>query len=424
MMDERERLGRVVEGFAPPEDAFERLVDRRGRKQRNQRLAAGAVGVLAAAAVGIFLVRTLSSDAVPANRPVEPAPASLSGPLAYDDIQDGIHVAGLDGSNPVAIVDVGAIDDECPGELYARIPSRSSNPWSPNGRYLAFSRYTECVDPRRGEIVIVDLHGEVVESFRLEQPWNGIAWSPDSTRVAVWEEFGWDARGVGTFTLGIHGIDGSSETFAMPPGWAPTVGDDPIWTPDGTAVILNELEVPVDGGTPREVPFRARFGDPSGGWWTGALAYSPDGSQMAYGTAEGLMVARADGSDPRLVSRDGAHMAAWSPNGELIAVASATPGTEQFTKVENAGAHDQAPDRLRIVNVATGSVTLLSQGEPGTFFNVIGFSPDGDRVLYGEHRPVAEQPGTSLDSIWSIGVDGSDPRQIVVGASTGAVRPA
>src|SRR5919201_5609598 len=111
MMDERERLGRVVRGFAPPDDAFERLVDRKGRKQRNQRLAAGAVGVLVALATGIFLARSLTSDGVPANPPVEPAPAPLSGAIAYD-LRGQIHVAGLDGSNPVAISDV--IDDECP----------------------------------------------------------------------------------------------------------------------------------------------------------------------------------------------------------------------------------------------------------------------------------------------------------------------
>jgi hypothetical protein len=37
--------------------------------------------------------------------------------------------------------------------------------------------------------------------------------------------------------------------------------------------------------------------------------------------------------------------------------------------------------------------------------------------------PVAGQPGTFLDSIWSIGVDGSDARQIVVGTYTGVLRP-
>jgi len=163
--------------------------------------------------------------------------------------------------------------------------------------------------------------------------------------------------------------------------------------------------------------------DRSGGGWTGGLAYSSDGSQVAYGTPEGLIVARADGSDPRVVSDDGAHTAAWSPNGDLIAVASNGDGAGNVANPENwTGPNtEQSPNRLRVVNVATGSTTLLSEG---AWFTVIGFSPEGDRVLFGEQRDVEGQPGSSLFSIWSIGVDGSDPRQIAVGTSTGDLRPA
>lgn len=413
MMDERERLGRVVQGFAPPDDAFERLVDRRDRKHRNQRLAAGALGVVVTLAVGILLARSLTSDHVPANRPVEPTPAPLSGAIAYD-LQGQIHVAGLDGSNPVAIDDVVAIDDECSRKAYTMYPS-----WSPDGRYLAFNR--TCVDSI--EVVIADLQGNVVESFRVAQayPQEAIAWSPDSTRVAVWDEYHWRE---GAYTIGVHGIDGTHETFAMPRGWAPSVQNGgPVWAPDSASLIVSELEVPLDGGTPREVPFLRMYMDRSGGGWTGGLAYSPDGSQVAYGTPEGLMVARADGSDPRAVSDDGAHTAAWSPNGELIAVASNGDGAGNLANPENynGGFTEQSPNRLRVVDVATGSTTLLSEG---AWFVVIGFSPEGDRVLFGEHRPVEGQPDTWLDSIWSIGFDGSDPRQIVVGTYTGVLRPA
>jgi len=409
MIDEREQFGRVVRGFAPPNDAFERFVDHKGRKQRNRRIRAGALGVIVALAAGILFVRSLTSDSVPANPPVEPTPAPLSGAIAYN-LQGHIHVAGLDGSNPVAIADVVAIHEECPGEAYTNFPS-----WSPNGRYLAFNR--QCVDPALIEVVIADLQGNVVESFRVAQAYpQEIAWSPDSTRVAVWDEY---HLRVGTYTIGVHGIDGTRQAqIEMPPGWEPSDGGAPTWTPDGASLIVSELEVPLDGDTPREIPFHGTFTDPSGGWWPGALAYSPDGSQMAYGTPQGLMVARADGSDPREVSGDGAHTAAWSPNGELIAVASADPGDRPDTP--EGILYEQSPNRLRVVDVATGSTTLLSEG---AWFEVIGFSPDGDRVLFGEHRDVAGQPGTYLDSIWSIGVDGSDARQIVVGAYTGVLRP-
>jgi Tol biopolymer transport system component len=137
------------------------------------------------------------------------------------------------------------------------------------------------------------------------------------------------------------------------------------------------------------------------------------------------MVAQADGSDPLVVSDDGAHTAAWSPNGELIAVASNGDGLGNIAGGEKnytgEWLTEQSPNRLRVVDVATGSTTPLSED---AWFQVIGFTPDGTRVVYGEHRDVEGQPGTWLDSIWSIGVDGSDPRQIAVGTFTGAVRAA
>ena len=414
MIDEREQFGRVVRGFAPPNDAFERFVDRKGRKQRNRRVRAGALGVIVVLAAGILFVRSLTSASIPATPP-EPTSAPLSGPIAYD-LQGHIHVAGLDGSNPIAIEDVVAIDDDCPGKVFTNIPS-----WSPDGRYLAFNR--TCVDPALIEVVIADLQGNVVESFRVSQSYpHAIAWSPDSTRVAVWDEYGGRE---GSYSIGVHGIDGSRETFAMPPGYAPSPQNGgPIWAPDGASLIVSELEIPLDGGTPREVPFLRGYMDRSGRRWTGGLAYSPDGSQVAYGTPDGLMVARADGSDPRVVSDDGAHTAAWSPNGELIAVASNGDGAGNLADSEHYKGKwltEQSPNRLRVVDVATGSTTLLSEG---AWFEVIGFSPEGDRVLFGEQRDVEGQPGAVLFSIWSIGVDGSDARQIVVGTSSGDVRPA
>lgn len=394
---------------------FERLLGRRERKQRNRRIRAGALGVIVALAVGTLLVRSLTSDHIPANPPVEPTPAPLSGAIAYDR-QGHVYVAGLDGANPVAIEDVVAIDDECPGKVFTNLPS-----WSPDGRYLAFNR--NCVDPGLIEVVIADLQGNVVESFRMSQSSpHEIAWSPDSTRVAVWDEFGGRA---GTYTIGVLGIDGTREAFAIPPGYEQSAQNGgPIWAPDGASLIVSELEVPLDGGTPQEVPFLRVYMDRSGAVWTGGLAYSPDGSQVAYGTPDGLMVARADGSDPRVVSDDGAHAVAWSPNGELIAVASNGDGAGNLANPENYDGKwitEQSPNRLRVVNVATGSTTLLSEG---AWFTVIGFSPEGDRVLFGEQRDVPGQPGTSLYSIWSIGVDGSDARQILVGTSTGDLRPA
>jgi hypothetical protein len=245
MIDEREQFGRVVRGFAPPNDAFERFVDRKGRKQRNRRIRAGALGVIVALAVGIFFVRSLTSDSVPANPPVEPAPAPLSGAIAYD-LQGQIHVAGLDGSNPVAIEDVVTVDDECSGTVYTMHPVMVAD-----GRYLAFNR--TCDDPGLIEVVIADLQGNVVESFRVAQAYpqersRGRP-TPPASRCGTSST----ARGH------VHDRRATGSTApvrrrsrCLPDGSRPTAAP-PTWTPDGASLIVSELEVPLDGDTPREI---------------------------------------------------------------------------------------------------------------------------------------------------------------------------
>ncbi len=163
MMDERERLGRVVRGFAPPDDAFERLVARKGRKQRNQRLAAGAVGVIVALVVGIFLVKSLTSNSVPANPPVEPTPVPAGS-------AGRPRVRSRRGHLPRRPGRVERGEDRRPrhprrrvrGDRRVRPPS-----WSPDGRYLAyqgFCTYSSYTDP--SAVVITYADGTVIAEIR------------------------------------------------------------------------------------------------------------------------------------------------------------------------------------------------------------------------------------------------------------------
>jgi Tol biopolymer transport system component len=296
--------------------------------------------------------------------PVEPAtpPPSpgRSGSLAYGVYGD-IYVADWDGSNPVRIA---------AGEYWGEGPI-----WSPDGRYLAYR------DPLR-DVVISDPEGNVIAEFPGEG-WE-IAWSPDSTRVAVWVRFG--------ETIGVYGLDGERQALlTMPSEFALQGDNDPIWLPDGESLLVqDDVVVPVDGSTPYNLWFDRRRAR--------EVTYSPDGSRVAYvANRRSLVVAEADGSNPEVVFGDWV-VPVWSPTGDRIA----------FTSWRESGRG--ALSQIRVLDVATGTVTLVAEADGSDMFQVIDFSPEGDRIHFSRLK------GRGVGSLWSVKADGSDLRRLVVTA--------
>ncbi len=330
-----------------------------------------------------------------------PTPRSL-GALAYG-VDGDIYVADWDGANAVRIAD-GRPPNECGGlgEYWGEGPI-----WSPDGRYLAY-RHTDCQagpplsrDPW-WDVVITDRQGNIVASFPSEG-WQ-IMWSPDSTRVAVWVRFG--------DTIGVYGLNGKRQTTLIVPPGTTLAGDfDPVWSADGESLLLPSVdvseaaqelrgvEVPLDGRTPRRLP----SSDPRSQW---NATYSPDGSRVAYtvGALVGsLVVADADGSHAREVVAGHAHNPVWSPSGDRIAFAY---GNWHSTEI-------------RVIDLATETVTLLADMDRSELLGVIDFSPDGDQILFSR----TEDNGRGVSSLWSIRADGSDPRHLVTGTGWGDWRP-
>ena len=71
MIEDRELFERAVQRFAPADGSFERLLDRRDRKQRNKRVTAGVVALLLAVLVIGAALRAI--DASGGARDAEPA---------------------------------------------------------------------------------------------------------------------------------------------------------------------------------------------------------------------------------------------------------------------------------------------------------------------------------------------------------------
>jgi dipeptidyl aminopeptidase/acylaminoacyl peptidase len=373
----REVFQMVTKQTEPEPDAWWEQERRQRRKSRNRKLSALAI----AATIGIvavvvsFVALSRNADP-PANEPTpRPTPGSV-GALAYA-VDGDIFVAEWDGSNPVRIAD--GRPPRSHGEPYR--PSDcgvsefgtgeyfvAAGPiWSPDGRYLAY-RHADCEASSDAwwDVVISDAEGNVVTSFP-SQGW-GISWSPDSTRVAVWVNWGDPS------TIGVYGLDGVRQTLLTPD--VRCCGEaDPVWSPDGESLLLGfEIEIPLDGSPSRELPGTDRY---VAGW-----TLSPDGSRVAYTTHAWPLV--------------------LSPTGDRMAFVSRN-STE-----------------LRLLDVGNGRVTLLTETDGSDVLSVAAgggfdFSPEGDRILFSR----TEDRGRGVSSLWSVNADGSDLRRLVAGTAYG-----
>jgi Tol biopolymer transport system component len=135
-------------------------------------------------------------------------------------------------------------------------------------------------------------------------------------------------------------------------------------------------------------------GDPLGPQWREAFGYSlsADGSRMVYTVHDGatgrVVLANADGSDPRFLAPDlgYTYMAALSPAGDAV--------------VFSGPARDY---RLLIAPLPNGEPTVLTPDHPQSF--VPQFTPDGKTILF------LRRDG----DLYRVNADGTDPRRLTEG---------
>jgi hypothetical protein len=324
----RELLRPGVEGFEPTPDAFERVVARRDRKRRHQRIAAGVVGAAVFVVVALWFVRLFSSGPTPAVPQPEPP-------------RNGEWV----------VVSVSSLDPDArpmsrgkPANLFVTRPGGSAR-------------------------LIAGADGDTT----LQQcP----AFSPDGSQLAYGE------NGHGVKTIIVSGFSSTGElvvptTRIRVPFTKSFVGACPVWAPDGERLAtvapgLGVLIVDPDGTT--HLVDVAATGLTEGG--TIELQWSPDGSQLAllvpyaYPREEVWLIPADGGAAHVLAGIDpDTSDIAWTADGRSIVAA-------------GSGCCYGRPPFVEVVDITTGDTHGVPLPES---WNHLGYQPilgsEGDRFL-------------------------------------------
>lgn len=264
---------------------------------------------------------------------------------------------------------------------------------SPDGRHLAF------VSTRDGnpEIYVLDTHdGDVTRVTRHDGTDEHPSWSPDGERLAFVSDRDGGRR------VWISG-PAASEPRPVTPSGTPVM--NPAWSPDGRWIAVAagsfpDLDLwlyPSDDG---DEPVRLTEG-PAADYWP---AWSPDGQRMAFVRLvidrearrpvlerSGIGLLDVDGGDHELIAPDVAGVneaPAFSPDGEWVAYHSR---------------RDEDFDLLR-TRPDGSQVTPLREGD----------TVDEVPVWAGTNRLYFQTRTEDGWQIWSMAVDGSDARPVVV----------
>jgi dipeptidyl aminopeptidase/acylaminoacyl peptidase len=350
VIDERELISRAVGVQAPPQPSFERLLRRRDRKRRNQRIRAGVLGVAIAVVVGWLGINAIrSTPTVPADPPDEP-PVDLgifepvAGRIVY--YTDG-SLWAVDPSAPspstLVRLDLGGTPEADDRFASFTVPLG----WSSDGTQLLFMREDPTDETFPYDRHLFILHADGTESQVTSEPVGGAAISPDGSRVVF------AADGGGLYVVDAAG--GQQVQIA-------DEGESPTFSAEGTQI-----------------------------------AYLSESGQAGF---EHVWVANADGTDAHEILTDetlamGMSELTWSPAGDRIAMENQQEG--------HVAIYTFAPDGSDFTQVITGGFnhswspdgSQIAYGLPGRD----GFSiadADGSNVqMFGFAAPGPWHPGTA-----------------------------
>jgi WD40 repeat protein len=316
-------LERIARRVPVPEPAYERLLRRRDRKERNRRLSTGALAIILTLVSFVALTRVLRTAEGPASEPTPKPPGIFSevgGWIAYgwslsENCEPSPCVTEVKG--------IWAVDPTRPDDPISQIQLSTDRgiplAWSSDGSKLLILRtHNAPLQASLGSNLFV-LNADGTETRLTEgDAWiTGGSFSPDGSKVVYATPYDEPSR--------IFVVDAAGGTpHVLLTGGQPTSYglDTPTFSPDGSKIAYFawdredlRLRVMNADGSGSRVLGHVVFKDTGN---TLGLVWSPDGTLLAIDYGGDIYTVRADGSDLTLVIPHGGSPN-WSPDGSHIA---------------------------------------------------------------------------------------------------------
>lgn len=377
MADPRTTVERALAGAEVRPITLDAFHARRERKARNQRIAAGVLGVSVALAVGLVASRLVDGDG---DRTA--GPPARNGAIAFEGDRGYLYLATPDGTGMhVAVRNLAEHPEECglDGNHYCTF--RGST-WSPDGTQLAFAYGApSVVNVGDMSLYVMDAATQEVRFLARCPAAPGdptgtcddgrrLSWSPDGRQIAF-------SSGGDLFVA-----DPRSRELTKITGCASCSYDGPArfpaWSPTGDEIAFNAANslhvVDGDGTGWRTIVTSAgaSFDRLNGN----RPEWSPDGTNLAFWATEGLFVVSADGSALRLLVSGTPTFTTggpfWSPDSRRVLYLM-TVGSRETVRAE-----------IRTVEVAGGDDRLIYRSGCCVHdWRAPIFSPDGTRIAFG-----------------------------------------
>jgi Tol biopolymer transport system component len=378
MSEDRNTLERELDRLSPPRLSLDQLAQRRDRRRRDQRIRAGVLGVaiaiaIVAGAVGIGAIRSTPRVPVEDPTPLPTTPTAVRGDGDFLVFTPSTSGAGWDlaAQDPETgtvrtIVETDGLVDCAAGAPCGNFIRKAE--WSADGRWVAFEITNASLDgPPLGPCaptVGVWVQGPDGVPRQVTTPCEAPPARPDDPVQELWEWSPVDAR------LAYARIDGEAdELFVIDPS-------------DGTRTSLTTGTI-----------------DPTFTTQASSLAWSPDGTRIAYVDGSSVYAVDVEGGERSLLAGACEDIIdiAWSPDGTRIMV------------------HDRGRYRIQVMNADGSDLHVLLKGEDACCETA--WSPNGDRIVYmlSVVGPGGPATGIFYSEVWTVSPDGSNPIKVFDG---------